>query len=989
MAEIGIKVVVNGVAEARRNIGAVQSDINGLERTIGKLSGTSSTLGQSLTSIGSAMVGVGRTLTIAVTAPIAAAGTAAIQAGINFEEAFAGVGKTVEGVMTSTGQLTAVGEQVRNEFRQMALDVPIATDELAKLGETVGQLGVSAEDVAGVTKLVAELGATTEISAEDAATGLIKFGNILEGASLDVEDFIRRAGSALVALGNTSVSTEGDILNLSLRLAAAGDKAKFTAPEIMAWATTLSDLGVRAEAGGSAVSRAITEMVFAVQSGSDNLGTFASVSHKTVQQFVKDFQEDASNAMLDFVTSLEEGIRTGKVTKDMLEDMGLSGVRAIDVMGRLGDATDIFAKNLATSQREWERAQALQEEFNKRAATTASMIQILKNQFTDLGITIFDLVKDDLVNLIKGIGDLVDKFKNLDPATQKSILSMLAFAATLGPMLIVVGGIIAGLGAVVTGIAALISPAGLAAAAIGGLALVIGTLAAPAVLANLDNIKNVALEVAQALGFIKDNPIDPMAQQAQQHGVQTPETGGPTIQVPTFDTFLEGIKKLGGPEITSALESLDRIGDSFGRMFDNISRSDALKKSLKEIGNSIGSIKDKLVDFSLKSLDGLADWFEENESNIATAVDTLGNFGSALANIADGLTTLAEPVATGVLTILGDELTILFDILSGDWGSLIPDMITNIQDLALAFGELGVAVLTVGTNAVGSNPDEFIASWQGNLDQLNIITQTWGENFRTVWSGNFDQLSTITSVGSEQVRETWRGNLDQMGLIATTVWDRIKEGASTKTAELSSTISTWWEGFKASWSGNWDQVKTIVSGVWDNIRKGVDTRVTALRESIKTAIDDAIKAAESAAEGAAGIGSSIIDGIVGGVNAGAGALAGAIRAAVLAGIAAGFAAAQSNSPSKIMIELGGFLMEGMRIGITDNTESAENAMTTATNSVIGSVMNALSNATSPVINNSTTTTSSINIGDITGVPISNEQNLVSLLSERVLAAGST
>lgn len=494
MSDIGLRVLISGVAEARRDLRSVQGDVSGLENTIQRLSQTSSRIGQTLSNVGREVSRLGITLSTTLTAGIVAAGTALTNAGVQFEDGFAGITKTVDGlavgfdeirdaaerdlglVVTNMdearaaaevlgmefGTLTELGQATRDEFRLMALEVPIPTTELLRLGEVVGQLGVGQEDIAEVTRLISLLGVTTDISAEEAAFGIIRFGNIMQGTMLDVEDFTKRAGSAIVALGNSSVSTEGEILNLALRLAAAGDRAKFSEQEILAWATTLTDLGTRAELGGSAVSRVINEMLLAVNTGGEGLEEFAAITGQSVEEFSKAFEDDASAAVLNFIEKLEAGIAGDDgavaISKEQLTALGLGGIRVIDVIGRLGDATDLYTGNLETANVAWAEAIALEEEAEKRFKTVKSQIQLTKNALTDLGIVIFDLAKDKMERFLAGIRELIERFKKLTPAQQRLIVQIATFAAVLGPVLIIVGTFISLLGTVVTALAAVSLP---------------------------------------------------------------------------------------------------------------------------------------------------------------------------------------------------------------------------------------------------------------------------------------------------------------------------------------------------------------------------------------------------------------------------------------------------------------------------------------------------------------------------------------------------
>lgn len=794
MSDIGLRVLISGVAEARRDLRSVQGDVSGLEGTIRSLSGISSQLGHSLTSLGRSISGMGITLTTALTAPLLAASAALTNAGIQFEAGFAGITKTVDGlaigfeeirlaaardlglVVTNMdearaaaaemgmafGDLTDVGQAVRDEFRQMSLEIPIPTTELLRLGEVVGQLGVNSDEIAEVTRLISLLGVATDLAAEDAAFGLIRFGNIMHGTALDVEEFVRRAGSAIVALGNSSVSTEGEILNLTLRLAAAGDRAKFSEQEILAWATTLTDLGTRAELGGSAVSRAINEMLIAVQTGSENVATFAGVMGLSVEEFSRAFEEDASAAVLAFVGALEEGIIAGTVTKDMLTEMGLGGIRAIDVIGRLGDAEDIFAQNLNTANVAWAEAIALEEEAEKRFATIESQIQLTKNALTDLGIELFDLVKDKLAVFLESIRTLIQTFKDLDPQQQQFILTLIQIAAALGPVLVVVGTFISLLGGIIIGITALLTPVGLIILALGSIAAALGFIAAGMVMAigpeNIFNIMREAMRGLPALFEIINAKITELAQVVIPFLEEKFKSMEPIVALVVetasrvFTTLSAILSDRLGPILDDLLISLGLMSMDFEDLIPAIgdviiiigtliiaiisglaealqfvayatTRMDELFKGL--VDAIVGSIQliDAIIDFFVAWFTGDTDMINFQVDRIIMAfermsdgiVDTVGNLFLIIASLFiaafAGLVTIVTEFVENILRAFGD---LSYEVAGG---SIIPDMITAIllwftkllvvgsqiittlvSSVAASFGKLEIAVNTVLTS---------------------------------------------------------------------------------------------------------------------------------------------------------------------------------------------------------------------------------------------------------------------------------------------------
>ena len=90
-------------------------------------------------------------------------------------------------------------ERLSSGIRDMSKQLPATAAQIAKVAEVSGQLGISADNVLGFTKVMIDMGETTNLSAEDAATAIAKIANIT-GMSADQ---YQRFGSSVVALGKS------------------------------------------------------------------------------------------------------------------------------------------------------------------------------------------------------------------------------------------------------------------------------------------------------------------------------------------------------------------------------------------------------------------------------------------------------------------------------------------------------------------------------------------------------------------------------------------------------------------------------------------------------------------------------------------------------------------------------------------------------------------------------------------------------------------
>lgn len=321
----------------------------------------------------------------AITAAAGAVVAGVAKIGMDFESAFAGVEKTVSG---TPAQLKAIEDGLRD----LAGVMPTAAEELAAIAENAGQLGIQTDNVLEFTETMAMMAETTNLSAEEAATGFAKFANItgMQQAYFD------NLGSSVVALGNNLATTEADITEMAMRIAAAGSQIGMTEAEIMGVAAALSSVGLEAEAGGTAISRVMVDMQLAVETGSDSLKDFAAVAGMSVEEFKTAFQKDATGALTAFLAGLGNTEELGKSTIAMLDEMGVSEVRLRDTLLRAANANELFTDAVALSNTAFEENTALTEEANKRYETLESKLQIAKNRFKDLGITAYESIEGQL-----------------------------------------------------------------------------------------------------------------------------------------------------------------------------------------------------------------------------------------------------------------------------------------------------------------------------------------------------------------------------------------------------------------------------------------------------------------------------------------------------------------------------------------------------------------------------------------------------------------
>ncbi|WP_176227994.1 phage tail tape measure protein [Escherichia coli] len=365
------------------------------------------------------------------------AGALAFSAGtgklaMDWESAFAGVKKTVDDSTEGYAQL-------EGELRNLAKTLPATHTEVAAVAEAAGQLGVARDDIVGFTATMIDLGETTNLTADEAATNIAQISNVMGTMDREGSEGVERFGATLVELGNNGASTEKEILDMAQRIAGAASTVGASESDVLALSNTLASMGIRAEQGGGVATRVILKMSAAVDEGGESLETFAQVAGTSAEEFAAKFRSSPMEA-LDLVAQGIGRVNSegGNVTAT-LKDMGVKGTEETQVMLALASAGDLLSESLRMGDEAWASNSALAEEAQKRYETSEARIQIAWNNIKDAAIDAGGAILPVAANIAEGVGGIVGAFTDL-PGPVKGAVGAIAgvggVAATAGGALL-------------------------------------------------------------------------------------------------------------------------------------------------------------------------------------------------------------------------------------------------------------------------------------------------------------------------------------------------------------------------------------------------------------------------------------------------------------------------------------------------------------------------------------------------------------------------
>ena len=454
--------------------------------------------GDKIKTFGDNVSSLGGKLTTGLTLPLVASVGMVTKAAVDYESAFAGVKKTVD----ETANVSY--KNLSDGIRQMAKELPASAVEIANVAEVAGQLGIKAEDILTFSRTMIDMGESTNLSAEEAATAIAKIANILGLTS----DEYGRFGASVVDLGNNFATTERDIVEMTNRLAAGGKLAGLTAPDILGLATAMSSVGIEAEAGGTAMTQTLTAIGNAVsltgKGAADDLNLIAKTAGMTSEEFQQAWKEKPVVALQSFIKGLKNAQDKGVNMNAILAQLGMTGIRQSNMLKSLALASDKMGDAVDRSNKAWKENTALTNEANKRYETTESQLKMFKNQVTDLAIEfggpLLKALRDGLKAAkpwIDTLATMAKQFSSMSEEQQRNVLKWAALTAGAGPALSILGKGLGIIGNLTKALGWLTKGTG---KAVGGMSLMLKTFQAFRTTGNLSSAFKLASGGAVALG---------------------------------------------------------------------------------------------------------------------------------------------------------------------------------------------------------------------------------------------------------------------------------------------------------------------------------------------------------------------------------------------------------------------------------------------------------------------------------------------------------
>lgn len=409
-AEAGLSKLQKQLIESNKDLALQESKL----KAVGE---AAEQAGNKMKAVGDKMSGVGSTLSRTVTAPILALATAAVMVGNKYEQQMDRVGAISQATAEEMAALDEQALKLGSDTKFSASEVGLGMENLASAGFTASE---TMQAIPGLLDMAAASGTDLATASDFAASTLRQFG-------LDASE----AGHVADVFAKAAAETNAQTQDLGESMKYVGPVAKsmgITLEEAAAAVGILADAGIKGEQAGTTLRGALTRLVKPTTAMKDvmaalnidffdskgNMKSLAEISEILKTKTAGLSQEQRNNAM---VTLFGKESLSGMLA---LVDAGPDKLKGLT---KALEASDGAAADMAKTM----------------MGNAAGSIEEMMGSLETAGIKIQKSLAPTIIKLADTVGDLADKFSNLTPEQQESILKMAAFAAAAGPVLKVTG----------------------------------------------------------------------------------------------------------------------------------------------------------------------------------------------------------------------------------------------------------------------------------------------------------------------------------------------------------------------------------------------------------------------------------------------------------------------------------------------------------------------------------------------------------------------
>lgn len=708
-------------------------------------------LGETLQNTGQKMKDVGSDLTMKLTTPLVGLGTAATMVGAKFEQSMS----NVAAISGATGKDF---ELLEAKAREMGATTNKSASEAADALSYMALAGWDTQQMIGGIEPILKLSSAGNI---DLARTSDLVTDSMAALQLEVKDLPNFLD--MVAKASQKSNTNVDAL-MEAFLVAGGNMASFNVPleEATSLLGILANRGYKGAEAGTAMNAIFTNLT-------SGLGTSGKAMKKLgLSAFdSKGNFKGLENVFLELKEKLE-GMTEKQQAQYVAMIAGKEHLKTFQaIMAGLGDEYGDLKGEISSANG------ALQQMYDIMTDNLKGRWDEFTSALEEAGISIFKNLQPALEKILGNLQMLVDRFNNLSPVIQHTILIVSGIAAAIGPLLVIIGTLVNSIGVLIPIIAGISAPV---------LAIIAGLVAFGVALValwrNSETFRNGVTSAFLAIKELALNAFEIISKFIQEKlgAVKSfwDENGSQFLEA--VENVFNGIMKVIDFVMPAVLFIIDMVWTAIKQIIDGALNviMGLIKVFTGIFTGDFSKLWEGVKQIFFGAIDVIIGWmtvtFVGGLRTLLTNLVKLGlnlvkNLASGIVNLFKSFTTTGTNLANGMVNGVINFFRNLYTQASNIFG-----MLRTFG--ASVFNAMSQAIIGVAKNIFQS----VVANFTKLLNAIRNIFGTTKSVIVNIWNGvlGFFKGINLTNVGKDIIR----GLVNGIGSMASAVWDKAKSIAN-------------------------------------------------------------------------------------------------------------------------------------------------------------------------------------------------------------------
>ena len=383
--------------------------------------------GDKLAGIGGTISKAGNALTLGITTPLLAAGTASVKFATDAETSFAKVGTILDSNVVSYDKLKSGVISASNESGIAVTDFNEALYSSVSAGVDSGKAIAFTGDMVKLAKG----GFTDTAKAVDVVTTVLN----AYGMEADQAEAI---SDKLITTQNLGKTTVDELASSMGKVIPTANSVNVGIDDVSAAMATLTKNGIATAEATTYYNSMLNELG---KSGSTADKALKEISGKSFKELVAE-----GKPVTDILQLLSDNAANSGLSLSDMFGSAEASKAALTIMKGNGDEYNSILQQMKDS------AGATQTAFEKMDSTPAAKMQKELNKLKNAGIETGSKLLPLVTKAVSGAGKLLDVYNDLDDGTKDLILRTAGIAAASGPVLKIAGTATTGVGKLTSGV---------------------------------------------------------------------------------------------------------------------------------------------------------------------------------------------------------------------------------------------------------------------------------------------------------------------------------------------------------------------------------------------------------------------------------------------------------------------------------------------------------------------------------------------------------